>query len=414
MEAMRKLNLFLCCAALAGCSQETVNALPIAAQGNGNATHESQHLERSFAQLLDEPAGLKYFYDFKNTPDGANPEAGLTNVNGTLYGTTSQGGTRGAGTVFKLTPGTETVLYSFQYGSDGAYPQAALLNVGGRLYGTTSSGGGSSGFGTVFSIAQSGNESVLHRFTGAPDGRSPTADLINVGGTLLGTTAFGGSSCASQDGCGTVFKITPAGKESVVYSFSGSPDGATPTASLLYLNGTLYGTTERGGGSDAGTVFKISPSGTESVLHSFGARSASGGADGAAPTAGLTLVDGALFGTTATGGATGNGTVFKIALTGEESVIYSFKGAPDGQQPEGGLIDVKGALYGTTAYGGSGCNGGFCGAVYEVSPSGRERIIYNFKGGLNGAPSGNLVDVGGALYGTAFQYMGIVYGIAIK
>jgi len=196
-----------------------------------------------------------------NQGDGLEPEAGLINIKGTLYGTTSGGGANCCGTVFSITPsGTETVLHSFGGSGDGGYPYAGLINVKGTLYGTTVSGGSSSckhntlvGCGTIFSITPSGIERVLHTFAGGSgDGANPYAALLNVNGTLYGTTEEGG-----VHGHGTVFKVTPRGKETVLHSFGGSGDGAHPYAGLINVKGTLYGTTARGGANNDGTVFSL-------------------------------------------------------------------------------------------------------------------------------------------------------------
>jgi uncharacterized repeat protein (TIGR03803 family) len=203
-------------------------------------------------------------------------------VGGTLYGTTQTGGGTGCeggvgcGTVFKVTPkGVESVLYSFQGGSDGALPLGDLINVLGTLYGTTYGGGATGtgcangGCGTVFKVTLKGVESVLHSFQGGSDGANPNAGLVNVGGTLYGTTTQGGdgtgAGCA-DGGCGTVFNVTPKGVESVLQSFAGGSDGASPSGDLINVLGTLYGTTNKGGGTGCGgpgfgcgTVFKVTP-----------------------------------------------------------------------------------------------------------------------------------------------------------
>jgi uncharacterized repeat protein (TIGR03803 family) len=322
-------------------------------------------------------------YSFKDgSGDGEEPMAGLLNVKGTLYGTTEYGGDNGDGTVFLITTaGTETVLHSFNR-KKGSHPQAGLINVGGTLYGTTAEGGSGLcrnrvnrvvGCGTVFSMTMSGVETVLRSFAGGSgDGAYPYAGLINFKGTLYSTTNEGGANCGASGGCGTVFKITTDGVESVLYSFKGDPDGEHPFAGLINVNGTLYGTTLAGGtyceSSSAigcGTVFAITTYGAETVLHSFGI----GSGDGTYPDAGLLNVKDTLYGTTDSGGAyVYDGTVFKITTAGVESVVHSFKGDPDGGLPFAGLINVNGTLYGTTGYGGSGsCDIG-CGTVFSLSP----------------------------------------------
>jgi uncharacterized repeat protein (TIGR03803 family) len=213
---------------------------------------------------------------FKGGRDGATPYGGLTDVNGTLYGTTANGGgqTKGGccGTVYSIsTSGAEKVLYRFKGGSDGTAPQGDLIGVDGTLYGTTVIGGGSGcddshGCGTVYSVTTSGNEKVLYRFAGTPDGANPQAGLIAVNGTLYGTTMFGGGAgCFGGEGCGTVYSVNTAGTESVLYSFAGGSDGMYPVARLVAVKGKLYGTTSLGGDGRSkppnccGTIFTLSP-----------------------------------------------------------------------------------------------------------------------------------------------------------
>jgi uncharacterized repeat protein (TIGR03803 family) len=166
-------------------------------------------------------------------------------------------------------------------------------------------------------------ERVLHSFTGA-DGADPQASLLDVAGTLYGTTYDGGAY-----GGGTVFSITTTGKERVLHSFGHGRDGAYPLASLIEANGTLYGTTFYGGASRHGTVFSLSTDGEESVLHSFGSTYT----DGSLPASNLIDVDGTFYGTTVDGGGLhaclnfGCGTVYSISSTGSERVVYSFSKA---------------------------------------------------------------------------------------
>jgi uncharacterized repeat protein (TIGR03803 family) len=249
-------------------------------------------------------------YSFGNSGDGEYPGAGLTEVGGTLYGTTESGGANNLGTVFKIkcrmATCKESVLYSFAGGSDGANPPGGLTNIGGTLYGMTAQGGASNK-GTVFEITTSGAESVLHSFAGGSDGAYPAyANLTRVGSALYGTTQQGGAS-----NVGTVFTITISGAESVLHSFAGGSDGAYPNGGeLLKVGGKLYGTTTQGGASYDGTVFSVSAkSGAESVVYAF-----AGGSDGAYPQAGLTNVGGTLYGTTYEGGANNLGTIFSLSL----------------------------------------------------------------------------------------------------
>jgi uncharacterized repeat protein (TIGR03803 family) len=206
-------------------------------------------------------------------------------------------------------------------------------------------------------------ETILHAFGAGADGATSVAGLVMDGsGNLYGTTEFGGTN--NQ---GTVFKITPTGTESVLYSFGATTtDGDNPLAGLIMdASGNLYGTTVRGGANGVGTVFKITPTGTESVLYSFGATTT----DGAGPMAGL-VMDGSgnLYGTTEGGGTNITfGTVFKITPTGSETILHSFAGGADGAAPAAGLIiDSSGNLYGTTTGGFN--NTGTAGTVFEITP----------------------------------------------
>ncbi|HEY5047173.1 MAG TPA: choice-of-anchor tandem repeat GloVer-containing protein [Rhizomicrobium sp.] len=257
-------------------------------------------------------------YSFNDSPsDGAYPQGELLHVEGTIYGTTQGGGAGGMGTVFALDrkKATETLLYSFcsrQNCADGFNP-VGLIDVNGTLYGTTLQGGSyncdqGEGCGTAFSLdPNTGAETVLHSFGNGTDGGHPYAGLIALNGILFGTTGYGGA-----DGGGTVFSIDPnTGAETVLYSFCSQQnctDGANPSATLIDVKGTLYGTTRAGGSVGNGTVFLLDPgTGAETVLYSF-----SSGTDGADPQASLINVNGTLYGTTGGGGAYGEGTVFVL------------------------------------------------------------------------------------------------------
>ena len=328
----------------------------------GTTTLGGKHLAGTVFTVT--PSGTEQvLYSFSGPPHGVKPYAGLIDVNGTLYGTTLLGGARGNGTVFMITmnPTKEQTLHSFKGGRDGANPEANLTDVDGTLYGTTIAGGANS-FGTVFTITPSGGYSVLYSFKGVNDGASPYAGLIDVNGTLYGTTIGGG-----QYSGGTVFTIDPTGTEEVIHSFGHQsngtpPDGYEPYASLVEANGLLYGTTSGGGIGRNGTVFVITPSGTETVIYSF-----PGAPNGVTPYGGVIAVNGALYGTTLYGGSANYGTLFKVSISdGSETVLHSFTGSPsDGDDPYAGLLDLHGTLYGTTYYGGSGDGGP--GTVFSFS-----------------------------------------------
>jgi uncharacterized repeat protein (TIGR03803 family) len=264
----------------------------------------------------------------------------------------------------------------------------------GNFYGTTALGGASNE-GTVFKITPAGVETLLYSFTGGADGGQPQAALIQASdGNFYGTTIGGGTS-----GQGTVFKITSSGFESVLYSFTGGGDGGVPQAGLVQgVDGNFYGTTAGGGASGEGTVFSITSTGVETVLHSF----AGGAADGNHPYAALIQGgDGSFYGTTAGGGASSQGTVFKITPTGVETVLYSFAGGfvgvADGGDPTTALIQGRDGNFYGTAGGGVGNNG----VLFEVTPTGVETVLYYFVGGAAVNRPGPLIQgVDGKFYGT--------------
>jgi uncharacterized repeat protein (TIGR03803 family) len=360
-------------------------------------------------------------YSFgSNSADGARPLSGLvSDKRGNLYGTTEWGGSYFQGTVFKVTPaGDETVLYNFgSQSGDGMNPYAGLvLDKQGNLYGTTCCGG-SYGYGTVFKLTPAGLEAVLYSFgSQIADGRYLYAGLVlDKQDNLYGATYSGGAY-----GYGTVFKLTPAGQETVLYSFQcQSGDGCGPAGALVFdKKDNLYGTTVGGGGpNNPGTVFMLTPAGNETVLHSFGAQSE----DGHHPYGGLIFdKQGNLYGTTCCGGVHGYGTVFKLTLAGSETVLYSFGSVPgDGHGPNAALVfDKQGNLYGTTSAGGVN-PGAFHlydqGTVFKITPTGTETVIYNFGVATGDAfsPGGSLVfDKKGHLYGTTAYggAQGGVYG----
>ena len=345
-------------------------------------------------------------WTFANTPDGATPRyvTPLLDAKGNIYGTTNYGGTNGVGAVFEVTSsGSEKILYSFNAnGSDGFYPEAGLvMDTHGNFYGTTVEGGTFVIDGAVYKLAPTKKgykESILHSFGAVGDGQQPNCALaLDSAGNLYGTTFYGGLYSN-----GTVFEVTSAGTETVLWSLGNGTDGSNPIAGVIRdANGTLYGTTEHGGTQGLGTVFELTSAGTEKVLWSF--RS---GTDGAYPVGGVIRdTKGNLYGTTSAGGMYGAGSVFKVTPAGKEMLIHSFENNDlDGVTPYGGLVmDKARNLYGTTVAGGGA--GGVSGIVFELTLAGAETILHNFGAAGDGAfPWGGLaLDKSGNLYGVTLQ-----------
>jgi uncharacterized repeat protein (TIGR03803 family) len=339
--------------------------------------------------------------------DGQAPYVGLVQgAEGNYYGTTMFGGAGEIGTVFKITPtGVLTTLHSF-VGIDGTYPDAALVQgTDGELYGTVEEGGAYGG-GTVFKITPGGVLTTLHNFT-VSDGYQPHAGLVQAtDGQFYGTTTDGG-----EDGGGTIFKITQSGVLTTLYNFSG-PDCAYSTAALIQApDGDFYGTTSGGGANDSctfgcGTVFKITPGGMLTTLYSFCAQS--GCADGYSPDAALILAsDGNFYGTTTYGAVVNNncyegcGTVFKITPDGTLTTLHSFVGPPmDGSYPGGALVQATdGNLYGTTSGGGTADYN--YGSVFSITLGGTLTTLFSFDVDNGANPPGAMLQgTDGAFYGT--------------
>lgn len=412
------------CAVLLGCTPPSSSVLSAPAS---RAVHAA-----SGSYVID--------YAFPSLATGAAPVAGLTYLNGVLYGTTSEGGNgkcgqkTGCGTVFALSMPSfqETRLHSFGAGSDGAVPTSAPVVLQGHLLGTTTgpnngtlydlnpklrsqkpaiyalsqrdgvnpfgglvagngvvygttSQGGKYGWGTVFACTPGASLQVLHDFRGHSDGASPNATLLLEGNILYGTTTYGGGLTQNchRVGCGTVFVIdltpSPSGwQETVLHKFSGgSNDGAYPSGSLAFpAKGTLYGTTSAGGGhgdcaagGGCGTLFAMTPSvGPDHIVWAFGSTST----DGHYPSGAIVHDGGSMYGTTAAGGSYNLGTVFAIPTDGHDEVLlHEFAGGRhDGSKPQAGLVFASdGRLYGTTSQGGNDrCSKHGCGTIFSLAP----------------------------------------------
>jgi uncharacterized repeat protein (TIGR03803 family) len=350
----------------------------------------------------------KVLWNFKSGTDGSEPWSNyfISDAKGNLYAATAAGGTYSAGTVFMLSPaGKETVLYEFkgQTNRDGAYPHGRLaFDANGEIYGTTQ-GGGINGTGTVYRLSpKSGGgwtEKVIYNFsaTGA-DGTAPSAGMtIAADGTMYSTAPDGGAFEA-----GTVFslkKTSKGWKQTVIQNLNGSSNGGFPYEGLMMdTAGNLYGAAPTGGASGQGVIYRLSltkKGWVETVLHSFTGQNGDG--------AGLYWIDlisdktGNIYGATSFGGTNGTGTVWELVYSTtkksySESILYEFgaSGSGDGNNPYGGLaMDSKGNLYGTTLYGGPSNIGTF----YKLTKQGKtwkETILHTFVGANDGnEPTGN-------------------------
>jgi len=320
---------------------------------------------------VDAAGNETVLHGFGQGHDGRTPYSGLVlDSTGHLFGTTYGGGIRdrkcrnGCGIVFEIFPnGDEKILHGFGgVKGDGSLPIGNLIrDAAGNLYGTTQMGG-TYGYGTVFKIDGAGTETVLYNFGESLDGDYPAAGVIeDSAGNFYGTTSGGGANSL-----GTVFKLDPSGHETLLHNFAGGSDGSAPMSGLVRdPSGNLYGTTYLGGTYGVGTVFEVDANGNETILEAFGANNSGDYAES-------TLVrdsQGNLYGSTIQGGAnasgTEGGTVFKVSSQGAFSVLYGFAGEPNGAGPDGPLmIDSSGTLYGTTASGGTTNNG----TVFQLTP----------------------------------------------
>jgi uncharacterized repeat protein (TIGR03803 family) len=343
-------------------------------------------------------------HSFQPSPNVENPSGLVQGSDGDFFGTTREGGTNGVGTVFKInTNGVLTTLHSFTGGNDGAGPNGLAQGSHGNFYGTTV-GGGRWGWGTVFKISTDGALTTLYSFDGSSGGANPSAALVQGSdGNFYGTTLYGGGTCWYNNvSCGTVFKISPNGALTTLYSFgsiqdtNGVPlDGANPSAALVQgSDGSFYGTTSSGGTNGGyGSVFKISTNGALTTLYSF-----TDTADGSSPCAALVQgSDGNFYGTTEWGGLPTFGTMFRISTNGVFTTLHSFTDTTDGCYPTGLAQGRDGSFYGTTEYGGTY----YSGTVFKISPNGVLTTMHAFTGGNDGAgPNGLVQGSDGNFYGT--------------
>jgi len=350
-------------------------------------------------------------HNFDGT-DGGSPEVGMIQAtDGNFYGTTVSGGANGWGTIFKITPtGALTTLYSFcaQSGcADGTGPSGVVQATDGNFYGTTS-GGGANNYGTVFKITPSGALTTLHSFDNT-DGSGASGVVQGTDGNFYGTTLYGGANMTEcSNGCGTVFRITSGGALTTLYSFcsqSGCTDGATPYAGVVQgTDGNFYGTTAEAtpmGNNGYGTIFKVTPTGALTTLYTFCSQSDC--TDGYWPIWGLVQgTDGNFYGTTPEGGAySSSGTVFKITPGGTLTTLYNFcaqSGCTDGYGASALIQATDGNFYGVTKHGGAYDDNG---TVFKITPTGALTTLHSFDFTDGNSPMGWLVQgTDGSFYGT--------------
>jgi len=350
----------------------------------------------------------KVLWNFKGGSDGSGPWSNyfISDAKGNLYAATAAGGTYSAGVVFMLSPaGKETVLYEFkgQANGDGAYPHGRLaFDAKGNIYGTTQNGG-TNGTGTVYELSpKSGGgwkEKVIYTFSAAgADGADPSAGMtIAADGTMYSTTPDGGAF-----GAGTVFslkKTSNGWKQTVIHSLTGSSDGGYPYEGLMMdTAGNLYGAAPTGGASGQGVIYRLSHTKqgwADTVIHNFTDQKGDG--------SGLYWIDlisdsvGNIYGATSFGGTNSTGMVWELVYskskkTFSEKILYEFgaSGSGDGNNPYGGLVmDSKGNLYGTALNGGSSNLGAFY-KLTKLGKTWKETIVHSFTGANDGAqPTGN-------------------------
>ncbi|MGD0214438.1 MAG: choice-of-anchor tandem repeat GloVer-containing protein [Terriglobales bacterium] len=355
-------------------------------------------------------------YAFTGGTDGGQPFAHLASDGaGNFYGTTAVGGL-GYGTVFEVSPNgnggwNETVLHAFTDGADGGYPLASpvIFDSHGNIYGTTAKGG-ANGFGVFFELSPAGkswNETVLYNFASGVGGVYPFNGLImDSAGNFYGTDNVYQSGHAITEG---VFELSQSGgswTEKVIYDNEVAVANFGGGGLTMDSAGNIFGISS--GGFLPQIVFELSPNGhgvwKSTVLHSFAKRYYAEGAP-------VLDKSGNLYGTTASGGASNNGTVYKLSpgKNGKwtEDVVYAFKGGTqDGSAPNAGIVfDAAGNIYGTTAGGGPSNDG----TVFElVAPGGkgnhqyREKVLWSFNGADGSQPFGSLIlDSAGNIYGVA-------------
>ncbi|HEV2468785.1 MAG TPA: choice-of-anchor tandem repeat GloVer-containing protein [Candidatus Sulfotelmatobacter sp.] len=361
-----------------------------------------------FGQTYNFSTIVKFQNNSQKGPRNPNPL--IIDGAGNLYGTSVYGGTYGVGSVFKVTPkNVLSILYSFQNSTDGGNPYGPLVrDSSGNLYGETFSGG-TYNYGTIFTVTPGGKESVLHNFSQEISVSGGSGLVMDSSGNLYGyDTAINGS----------VFEVTTAGEYKTLYTFcqlSGCTDGYSPFyRPTVKSNGVIYGITEYGGDSSCsaggcGVVFELDTSGNETVLHAF-----TGGTDGASPSSNLAQDSaGNLYGTTGFGGTGKSGVMFKLDSSNNYSIFYNFcsqTNCADGADPGGYLHISSGNIFGINQ--GNGQQPEPYGDIFKITTSGAESVLFTAAGPAK-LGSGLVTDKSGNLYGTTWDggpaHTGTVY-----
>jgi uncharacterized repeat protein (TIGR03803 family) len=342
------------------------NSLIVARDGNFYGTTANGGTTGTGTVFRISPTGIEsivYSFGTSTALIGYIPSSLRQGTDGNFYGITNSGGTYGEGIAFQVTPaGAETVLHSFgsldSFGAlDGRYPNSLIQAVDGDFYGTTETGNADPGI--VFQVTAAGVEKVFYGFT-ASAGAGPLGIIQGSDGNFYGAAGGGANNT------GVIYKITPGGTQSVLYSFgpSSGNDGQNPAGGLVEASdGNFYGLTSHGGANGTGTVFKVTPAGVETILYSFDAPTS-----GVNPTPRGALIqgnDGNLYGCTQHSGTLNIGTVFKLTPAGVHSIVHSFAaGSTDAAEPGVLLQIASGDIYGAAMSGGAHASG----AIFKITP----------------------------------------------
>jgi uncharacterized repeat protein (TIGR03803 family) len=332
--------------------------------------------------------GFAVLYRFQGL-DGFGPQSGLTlGFDGAFYGTTSNGGANGKGTVFRLSGGTVTPLYSFSDGNDGAFPWAPPVQApDGTLYGVTFSG---TNPGIAYKIAANGTFSPIATLPS----KTQAPLVLGPDGNFYGTTQYGGASNR-----GTVFRLTPAGKVKILHSFDPTTEGGTPIGPVVIgIDGRFYGTTSGGGTGSQGIVYRLATNGAYQVLHNFS------GTEGSDSVSGLVQgSDKYLYGATAAGGTNGFGTFYRVNPTGTKfTVLHQFESTTGTYPNATPMLHTSGTIYGLTLKGGTGENGA-SGVLYSYAHGLKPFVALQ----LWAAPAGTQIGILGQGFSTA---TGVTFG----